>query len=62
MPRMPDAPKPPRVTAIQPLLTPRPAAEPEKMVCERCGRANVYRIHAVWRCSDCGFKTDCCGW
>jgi ribosomal protein L37AE/L43A len=32
------------------------------MVCERCGRPNVYRMHAVWRCADCGFKTDCCGW
>ena len=26
------------------------------------GGANVYRMHAVWRCADCGFKTDCCGW
>ena len=34
----------------------------QRMVCERCGGANVYRMHAVWRCADCGFKTDCCGW
>lgn len=32
------------------------------MVCERCESPNVYRMHAVWRCADCGFKTDCCGW
>jgi ribosomal protein L37E len=31
------------------------------MLCERCG-AEMYRMHAVWRCSSCGFKTDCCGW
>jgi predicted RNA-binding Zn-ribbon protein involved in translation (DUF1610 family) len=34
----------------------------EKMICERCGKAEMYRMHAVWRCPDCGFKTDCCGW
>lgn len=67
MPRMSDAPKASRVTSLQPLLTPRSASgttekADEKMVCERCGRANVYRMHAVWRCTDCGFKTDCCGW
>ena len=63
MPRMPDVPKPPRVTTLQPALGIRsePDAQ-EKMVCERCNGANVYRMHAVWRCSDCGFKTDCCGW
>jgi len=22
----------------------------------------MYRMHAVWRCAACGFKTDCCGW
>jgi rubrerythrin len=31
------------------------------MVCERCGAA-MYRMHAVWRCPACRFKTDCCGW
>jgi rubrerythrin len=29
--------------------------------CERCG-AEMYRMHAVWRCPACRFKTDCCGW
>jgi ribosomal protein L37E len=45
---------------ISPLQTSRPAA-PERIVCERCG-AEMYRMHAVWRCAACGFKTDCCGW
>src|SRR5262245_42452374 len=42
---------------------PNPAkgSDPNKVVCERCG-AEMYRMHAVWRCSACGFKTDCCGW
>jgi hypothetical protein len=33
----------------------------EKIVCERCG-ADMFRMHAVWRCPKCRFKTDCCGW
>ncbi len=33
----------------------------EKVLCERCG-AEMYRMHAVWRCPACGYKTDCCGW
>jgi len=33
----------------------------EAMKCERCG-ADMYRMHAVWRCPSCRFKTDCCGW
>ncbi|MGH7341059.1 MAG: hypothetical protein ACREKH_11260 [Candidatus Rokuibacteriota bacterium] len=43
--------------------TPRtPACADAAMVCERCGQAEMYRMHAVWRCPACGFKTDCCGW
>jgi rubrerythrin len=41
-----------------------PAATPSteaKTLCDRCG-AEMYRMHAVWRCPACGFKTDCCGW
>jgi len=34
----------------------------DAMLCERCGKAEMYRMHAVWRCPECGFKTDCCGW
>ena len=37
------------------------AAADDKMLCERCG-AEMFRMHAVWRCPACGFKTDCCGW
>jgi len=33
----------------------------EKIFCDRCG-GEVYRMHAVWRCSECGYKSDCCGW
>jgi ribosomal protein L37AE/L43A len=37
------------------------ASTGEKIFCDRCG-GEVYRMHAVWRCSKCGFKSDCCGW
>jgi hypothetical protein len=62
---MPDEPTParPAVTPIKTALSPASACSTEhRMVCERCGGSNVYRMHAVWRCADCGFKTDCCGW
>lgn len=36
-------------------------ADAERMLCDRCG-AQMFRMHAVWRCPACGFKTDCCGW
>jgi hypothetical protein len=58
----PDAPRPP-VRAIVPLtsiLTTPPGVD-AKVLCERCN-AEMYRMHAVWRCPSCGFKTDCCGW
>ena len=53
---------PPRVPVrpITPLKFSTPAAD-DKVACERCG-AEMYRMHAVWRCSSCGYKTDCCGW
>jgi hypothetical protein len=64
---MPDA-KAPRPDLDRP-AAPRPAAtvggascNDEAMICERCGQAEMYRMHAVWRCPACGFKTDCCGW
>ena len=47
-----------KITPIK--LTAPPASD--KMLCERCGKAEMYRMHAVWRCPECGFKTDCCGW
>jgi len=37
------------------------AGQDEKIFCDRCG-GDVYRMHAVWRCSKCGYKSDCCGW
>ena len=45
-----------------PLKTGAPASGDDKVLCERCGKAEMYRMHAVWRCPNCGFKTDCCGW
>lgn len=75
---MPDSPPPPNrpVRPITPIKTSMPVdTEPstklrvdtsssgvDKMICERCGAAEMYRMHAVWRCPSCGFKTDCCGW
>jgi ribosomal protein L37AE/L43A len=60
---MPD-PTPPRPQSrpITALKTTTPATSEDKMLCERCGKAEMYRMHAVWRCPECGFKTDCCGW
>ncbi len=40
---------------------PAPASCETKEACDRCG-GEVYRMHAVWRCVQCGFKSDCCGW
>ena len=34
----------------------------DAMICERCGKAAMYRMHGVWRCPECEFKADCCGW
>ncbi len=34
---------------------------PDAVICERCG-AEMFRMHAVWRCPECRYKTDCCGW
>jgi hypothetical protein len=60
---MSDAKPPDRAgRPISPLKTSAiPAANAEKMLCDRCG-GEMYRMHAVWRCATCGFKTDCCGW
>jgi ribosomal protein L37E len=45
----------------QPTRPVAPVSNRDKMLCERCGE-EMYRMHAVWRCPACGFKTDCCGW
>jgi hypothetical protein len=39
----------------------RRAEDDDKVICERCG-AEMFRMHAVWRCPACRYKTDCCGW
>jgi tRNA(Ile2) C34 agmatinyltransferase TiaS len=54
----PTPPRPPVRPISPPNVTP---AVDDKTLCERCG-AEMYRMHAVWRCPACGFKTDCCGW
>ena len=51
-------PKPIRTDNPKPACTHTGA---EKVTCERCG-AEMFRMHAVWRCPKCRFKTDCCGW
>ncbi|MFI5179421.1 MAG: hypothetical protein ACHQO8_12700 [Vicinamibacterales bacterium] len=57
---MADVPTPPapRTPAVAP---PNAAPAGEKVLCERCG-VEMFRMHAVWRCPSCGYKTDCCGW
>jgi len=57
-----DAPRPVArpITPLKSALNTPPAVE-IKTLCERCG-VEMYRMHAVWRCPACGFKTDCCGW
>ena len=51
---------PREITPLKSALSTTPAGEP-KVLCDRCG-GEVYRMHAVWRCAACGFKSDCCGW
>ncbi len=61
-PGMADSPSLPPITPILSALRAAPArADDNQTVCERCG-AEMYRMHAVWRCPVCRFKTDCCGW
>jgi len=55
-----DKPAVENVKPITPLKTSTPKQD-EKIFCDRCG-GDVYRMHAVWRCSKCGYKSDCCGW
>ena len=61
-PKPSNAPRP--ITPLKTGLISQPnhsTAPDEKIFCDRCG-GEVYRMHAVWRCSKCGFKSDCCGW
>jgi rubrerythrin len=59
----PNAPVMPRlvITPIVSALHRNDRKADDIAVCERCG-AEMYRMHAVWRCPACRFKTDCCGW
>ena len=59
---MPDSPQDPAPPPRLIVTATRPGQDDDKMLCERCGKAEMYRMHAVWRCPECGFKTDCCGW
>jgi ribosomal protein L37AE/L43A len=59
---MPDAPPPAPDTPRRSVLARAATRCDEAVTCERCGQAEMYRMHAVWRCPACGFKTDCCGW
>ena len=68
--RVPEPTNPflPQNQRAQPIRSSLPTAQPscastgdEKVLCERCG-ADMFRMHAVWRCPACRFKTDCCGW
>ncbi|HET9371654.1 MAG TPA: hypothetical protein VFO19_15440 [Vicinamibacterales bacterium] len=67
---MPDAPQPhdaPRETSPTSRVTTSPTnntcrkPDHDAFPCDRCGTA-MFRMHAVWRCPACGYKTDCCGW
>ena len=70
-PVMPILPKPVATTApvtaasrVSPAPPRPPRSAPERddaVICERCG-AEMFRMHAVWRCPACRYKTDCCGW
>src|SRR5262245_57615639 len=49
----------PNPTPSRPDRLPSPASASradEKVLCDRCGE-EMYRMHAVWRCPRCGFKT-----
>jgi hypothetical protein len=67
---MPDAPQPhdaPRNASTTPAAgtTTANAAcrkpDNDAVACDRCSTP-MFRMHAVWRCPSCGYKTDCCGW
>lgn len=65
---MPAPPNPTRTLAAPAAAARETTARPtaaargdEAVICERCG-AEMFRMHAVWRCPACRYKTDCCGW
>ena len=58
---MPEPVKPSPAQSPSP-TTSSEQCDADKVICERCGKAEMFRMHAVWRCPNCGYKTDCCGW
>jgi ribosomal protein L37AE/L43A len=59
---MSESPKPEAPRLSSGLNAARQTGATARMICERCGQAEMFRMHAVWRCPNCGYKTDCCGW
>jgi rubrerythrin len=57
--RVPPQSAPPSTTA--PDASRAKTAKSDAVLCERC-TTEMFRMHAVWRCPNCGYKTDCCGW
>jgi hypothetical protein len=57
----PDKPAAHSLARAQPPACSTPEASSDAVTCERCG-AEMFRMHAVWRCPRCRYKTDCCGW
>ena len=61
-PIIPAMPEPPNPAPVPVPAAPNCARlRSDKVLCDRCG-AEMFRMHAVWRCPACGYKTDCCGW
>jgi len=60
-PARPIAPAPPPAAPREASVARPAATRDDAVVCERCG-AEMFRMHAVWRCPACRYKTDCCGW
>lgn len=53
---VPELPKRPT-----PVSSSTKSSDESPVICDRCG-AEMFRMHAVWRCPACRYKTDCCGW
>jgi rubrerythrin len=60
MPESGSTPKPVVTASPHPAAT-AASTDSDAVICERCGAA-MFRMHAVWRCPVCRYKTDCCGW
>jgi rubrerythrin len=58
---MPESESTPKPVVSSPQPQAQRANTSDAVICERCG-AEMFRMHAVWRCPSCRYKTDCCGW